>query len=101
MTSLLETGNVFRQIIKKGGDYCKSSLSDEEFTKTEESIIKMNQENSSQKDEYLFENDPLIEKIKNNLNIPEIKGIIDSKYCLIKKIRQCSSAKVYLGTSID
>jgi serine/threonine protein kinase len=101
MTSLLETGNVFRQIIKKGGDYCKSSFSDEEFTKTEESIIKMNQENSSQKDEYLFENDPLIEKIKNNLNIPEIKGIIDSKYCLIKKIGQGSSAKVYLGVSID
>ena len=101
MTSLLETGNIFRPIIKQRDDYCKSSLSDEEFTKTEESITKMNQENSSQREEYLFENNPLIEKIKNNLNIPEIKGIIDSKYCLIKKIGQGSSAKVYLGASID
>ena len=101
MTSLLETGNIFRPIIKQREDYCKSSLSDEEFTKTEESITKMNQENSSQREEYLFENNPLIEKIKNNLNIPEIKGIIDSKYCLIKKIGQGSSAKVYLGVSID
>ena len=101
MTSLLETGNIFRPIIKQREDYCKSSLSDEDFTKTEESITKMNQENSSQREEYLFENNPLIEKIKNNLNIPEIKGIIDSKYCLIKKIGQGSSAKVYLGASID
>ena len=101
MTSLLETGNIFRPIIKQRDDYCKSSLSDEEFTKTEESITKMNQENSSQREEYLFENYPLIEKIKINLNIPEIKGIIDSKYCLIKKIGQGSSAKVYLGASID
>ena len=101
MTSLLETGNIFRPIIKQREDYCKSSLSDEEFTKTEESITKMNQEKSSQREEYLFENNPLIEKIKINLNIPEIKGIIDSKYCLIKKIGQGSSAKVYLGASID
>lgn len=101
MTSLLETGNVFRQIIKQRGDFCKSSFSDEEFTKTDVSISKMSQENNSQRDEYHFETDPLIEKIKNNLNIPEIKGIIDSKYCLIKKIGQGSSAKVYLGASID
>ena len=101
MTSLLETGNVFRQIIKQRGDFCKSSFSDEEFTKTDETISKMSQENNSQRDEYHFETDPLIEKIKNNLNIPEIKGIIDSKYCLIKKIGQGSSAKVYLGASID
>ena len=101
MTSLLETGNVFRQIVKQRGDYCKSSFSDEEFTKTEESISKMNQENSPHMDEYPFENIPLIEKIKINLNIPEIKGILDSKYCLIKKIGQGSSAKVYLGASID
>ena len=101
MTSLLETGNVFRQIIKQRGDFCKSSFSDEEFTKTDISISKMSQENNSQRDEYHFETDPLIEKIKNNLNIPEIKGIIDSKYCLIKKIGQGSSAKVYLGASID
>ena len=101
MTSLLETGNVFRQIIKQRGDFCKSSFSDEEFTKTDVSISKMSQENNSQRDEYHFETDPLIEKIKNNLNILEIKGIIDSKYCLIKKIGQGSSAKVYLGASID
>ena len=101
MTSLLETGNIFRPIIKQRDNYCKSSLSDEEFTKTEESITKMNQENSSQREEYLFENNQLIEKIKINLNIPEIKGIIDSNYCLIKKIGQGSSAKVYLGASID
>ena len=101
MTSLLETGNVFRQIIKQRGDFCKSSFSDEEFTKTDVSISKMSQENNSQRDEYHFGTDPLIEKIKNNLNIPEIKGIIDSKYCLIKKIGQGSSAKVYLGASID
>ena len=101
MTSLLETGNVFRQIAKKREDYCKSSFSDEEYTKTDESISKINQENSLKKDEYLFENNSLIEKIKNNLNIPEIKGIIDSKFCLIKKIGQGSSAKVYLGASID
>ena len=101
MTSLLETGNVFRQIIKQRGDFCKSSFSDEEFTKTDETISKMSQENNSQRDEYHFETDPLIEKIKNNLNILEIKGIIDSKYCLIKKIGQGSSAKVYLGASID
>ena len=101
MTSLLETGNVFRQIIKQRGDFCKSSFSDEEFTKTDVSISKMSQENNSQRDEYHFETDPLIEKIKNNLNIPKIKGIIDSKYCLIKKIGQGSSAKVYLGASID
>lgn len=101
MTSLLETGNVFRQTVKQRGDYCKSSFSDEEFTKTEESISKMNKENSSHMDEYPFENIPLIEKIKINLNIPEIKGILDSKYCLIKKIGQGSSAKVYLGASID
>ena len=101
MTSLLETGNVFRQIIKQRGDFCKSSFSDEEFTKTDVSISKMSQENNSQRDEYHFGTDPLIEKIKNNLNIPEIKGTIDSKYCLIKKIGQGSSAKVYLGASID
>ena len=101
MTSLLETGNVFRQIIKQRGDFCKSSFSDEEFTKTDETISKMSQENNSQRDEFHFETDPLIEKIKNNLNILEIKGIIDSKYCLIKKIGQGSSAKVYLGASID
>ena len=101
MTSLLETGNVFRQIIKQRGDFCKSSFSDEEFTKTDVSISKMSQENNSQRDEYHFETDPLIEKIKNNLNILEIKGIIDSKYCLIKKIGQGSSSKVYLGASID
>ena len=101
MTSLLETGNVFRQIIKQRGDFCLFFFSDEEFTKTDVSISKMSQENNSQRDEYHFETDPLIEKIKNNLNIPEIKGIIDSKYCLIKKIGQGSSAKVYLGASID
>jgi len=101
MASLLETGNVFRQITKKREDYCKSSFSDEEYTKTDVSISKINQENSLPKDEYLFENNSLIEKIKNNLNISEIKGIIDSKFCLIKKIGQGSSAKVYLGASID
>jgi len=101
MASLLETGNVFRQITKKREDYCKSSFSDEEYIKTDESIYKISQENSLQKDEYLFENNSLIEKIKNNLNISEIKGIIDSKFCLIKKIGQGSSAKVYLGASID
>lgn len=101
MASLLETGNVFRQIINQKGDYCKNSYSDEEFTKTDESISKINQESNLQIDEYLFENKSLIEKIKMNLNISEIKGIIDSKYCLIKKIGQGSSAKVYLGASID
>jgi len=101
MASLLETGNVFRQITKKREDYFKSSFSDEEYIKTDESIYKISQENSLQKDEYLFENNSLIEKIKNNLNISEIKGIIDSKFCLIKKIGQGSSAKVYLGASID
>lgn len=35
------------------------------------------------------------------LNIPEPKSILDSKFYLIKKIGQGSSAKVYLGLSID
>ena len=36
-----------------------------------------------------------------NLNLSEIKGIIDSKFYLLKKIGQGSSAKVYLGIFID
>ena len=36
-----------------------------------------------------------------NTNIPNPKSILDSKFYLIKKIGQGSSAKVYLGLSID
>ena len=36
-----------------------------------------------------------------NINIPNPKSILDSKFYLIKKIGQGSSAKVYLGLSID
>ncbi len=36
-----------------------------------------------------------------HLNIPEPKAILDSKFYLIKKIGQGSSAKVYLGLLID
>ena len=36
-----------------------------------------------------------------NLNIPEPKSILDSKFYIIKKIGQGSSAKVYLGILIE
>ena len=43
----------------------------------------------------------LNEKNNINMNLPKIKGILDSKFYLIKKIGQGSSGKVYLGLLID
>ena len=43
----------------------------------------------------------LNEKNNINMNLPRIKGILDSKFYLIKKIGQGSSGKVYLGLLID
>jgi len=43
----------------------------------------------------------LNEKNKINMNLSNIKGILDSKFYLIKKIGQGSSGKVYLSLLID
>ena len=57
----------------------------------------MNKNNSSlgQKDE----NNSLLKENKINLDLAQTKGIIDSKYYLLKKIGNGSSAKVYLSIS--
>ena len=46
-------------------------------------------------------NNNIVSEQDLQLNIPEPKSILDSKFYLIKKIGQGSSAKVYLGLSID
>ena len=49
----------------------------------------------------LFNNNYLNEKNQINLELSQIKGIIDSKYYLLSKIGNGSSAKVYFGISKD
>ena len=46
-----------------------------------------------------FDKNFISEKNQINLELSQTKGIIDSKYYLLKKIGNGSSAKVYLGTS--
>ena len=57
------------------------------------------------KSNILIGNEPInnskLELNINNLNFSKLKGVIDSKFFLIKKIGQGSSAKVYLGISKD
>ena len=53
------------------------------------------------KDNISFNNNILLKRNHFNLELSQTKGIIDSKYYLLKKIGNGSSAKVYLAASKD
>ena len=98
MTSLLETRNAYNHDAFKNKCYQTSLLNQDctcpniqnEFMKKNNlEIIDIPNNNTS------------FDKNQNLLQIPQIKGIIDSKYYLIKKIGSGSSAKVYLSVSIN
>jgi serine/threonine protein kinase len=99
MTSLLETRNaVINRNIKRNIDY-QDRMCNQTYTDIQNDFF---QKNNFAKNED-SKNITLFEKNENVINprLPAIKGIIDSKYYLIQKIGNGSSAKVYLGVSKD
>jgi len=98
MTSLLETRNAYNHNVFKNKCY-QTSLLNQDYTCP-------NIQNEFMKKNHLEiidipNNNTSFDKNQNLLQIPQIKGIIDSKYYLIKKIGSGSSAKVYLGVLIN
>ena len=98
MTSLLETRNAYNHNAFKNKCY-KTSLLNQDCTCPNIQNEFMKKNNLEIID--IPNNNTSFDKNQNLLQIPQIKGIIDSKYYLIKKIGSGSSAKVYLGVSIN
>ena len=99
MMSLLEPHNVINSKDKDNNISLPNSILSKDFP------VLNNQNESLYNNQFPINNniyDPsLFEKDQINFKLQHIKGIIDSKYYLIKKIGKGSSAKVYLGVSID
>ena len=98
MASLLETRNPYNHNMFKNKCY-QTSLLNQDYTYP-------NIQNEFMKKNHLEimdiqSNNTSFDKNQNLLQIPQIKRIIDSKYYLIKKIGNGSSAKVYFGVSIN
>ena len=98
MTSLLETRNAYNHNAFKNKCY-KTSLLNQDCTCPNIQNEFMKKNNLEIID--IPNNNTSFDKNQNLLQIPQIKGIIDSKYYLIKKIGSGSSAKVYLSVSIN
>ena len=99
MISLFEPNNVIKSKDKDNNICLSNSILSKDFP------IPDNQNESFHKNKFSINNNindaSLLEKDQINFKLNQIKGIIDSKYYLIKKIGKGSSAKVYLGASID
>ena len=92
MTSLLETQIAFNNLKSKNicNDYSDIKLESKNCF-VDDNFIKNN----------VINNISSVEDNNINIKLSETKGIIDSKYYLIKKIGNGSSAKVYLCISKD
>ena len=93
MTSLLETQIAFNNNLKSkniSNDYLDTKLESKNCF-VDDNFIKNN----------VINNISSVEDNNINIKLSETKGIIDSKYYLIKKIGNGSSAKVYLCISKD
>ena len=99
MASLLETRNAFRNNNIKRNICAQDSLCDKTYGDIQKDFYQNNNFETNEDSK----NITLIEKNENIMNptLPKIKGIIDSKYYLIQKIGNGSSAKVYLGVRKD
>ena len=100
MTSLLETQNVFNNNLKNK-NYCYSNslankdYEDSKFESKDFFVIDNSIKNN------ILNNISSLEENNINIKLSETKGIIDSKYYLLKKIGNGSSAKVHLCISKD
>ena len=88
-TALLEQ-EIFNNIDRKPNNCFQNNLINKEYLFPEKKYMINDKVTNS-----------LNEKNKINVNLPKIKGILDSKFYLIKKIGQGSSGKVYLSLLID
>ena len=89
MATLFEQ-EIFHNLDKNPINSCQNNLNKENLLYPQKNYMINNNATNS-----------LNEKNKNNLNLTKIKGILDSKFYLIKKIGQGASGKVYLGLLID
>jgi serine/threonine protein kinase len=96
MISLLEPKNAFNHIRRNE----KIQFPNKNYTDLE-SKQEIPQKMNFLKGNISINNNILLKQNDINLDLSQTKGVIDSKYYLLKKIGKGSSAKVYLATSKD
>ena len=98
MTSLLETRNAYNHNRFKNKCY-QCPILNQDYTCKDIQNEFMKKNNLERI--FIPNNNTSFDKNQNLFQIPQIKGIIDSKYYLLNKIGNGSSAKVYMGVSIN